>query len=70
MVSNIQKLGIKNTNEESFSDECLRQEYVRKPDAGNSHVRFDEGGGEIPTSTLLPIRAPSEAWSNLLTERS
>ena len=24
---------------------CLRQEFSGKPDAGNPHVRFDEGGG-------------------------
>ncbi|PHR98101.1 MAG: hypothetical protein COA78_26530 [Blastopirellula sp.] len=25
------------------------------PDAGNLHVRWDEGGGQQPASTLLPL---------------
>jgi hypothetical protein len=50
-----------------------------KPDAGNPHVRFDEGenvGGHWQClssrgvlSTLLFSGAPSEAWQNLQIER-
>ena len=28
------------------------------PDAGNLHVRWDEGGGQLPASTLLVIPLP------------
>ena len=34
--------------------ECLKRETPRKPDAGNPHIRFDEGeGGYVPLPTLL-----------------
>jgi len=31
---------------------CLRREFPGEPDAGNPHVRFDEGEGRKPLSTL------------------
>jgi|GEM_PF-4501235 len=31
----------------------MKAQGIGKPDAGNLQVRFDEGGGAIPTSTLL-----------------
>src|ERR1700677_1653785 len=36
---------------------CLRRENSGKPDAGNRHVRFDEGGGgrETGPSATLPF---------------
>jgi len=35
---------------------CSRQESLREPDAGNPHVRFDEGrGASTATSPTLPI---------------
>jgi hypothetical protein len=34
---------------------CLRRESLREPDAGNLHVRFDEGrGASLATSPTLP----------------
>ena len=33
--------------------ECPRREHKGKPDAGNLHVRFDEGVGLRPHPTLL-----------------
>ena len=48
---------------------CLAMKPVGKPDAGNSHVRFDERGGETgccqeaqATAPLLDSTIPAGIW--------
>ena len=44
---------------------CSRRESLREPDAGNLHVRFDEGRGAHQSLPLLLYRHPTVATSRL-----
>ena len=39
---------------------CLVVKFKGKPDAGNPHVRFDEGEGGVSLPTLPPLSERSE----------
>ena len=53
MVRIFQRYGINRADEGEVLDESLRREFIGKSDAGNSHVRFDEGGGETHLYSIV-----------------
>ena len=58
-----QKLGPKAKQEPSIGHcACLRREFSGEPDAGNLHIRFDEGRGSRSLWLALPLLLYRLGW--------